>query len=201
MISRRLLRENVGTTLLELMLVAGLITVLLGMSLPMFLTGRENAQVTGAARYLASRIMLARARAAWHGTAVALRFERDPDGYRFQEYLDGNSNGVRSRDVVRGIDSPLGESMRIGEHYPGIRFGLGPAVPPIGSRDTAGAGTDPIRLGESDTLTLSPLGTATSGTLYLRSGAGRQVAVRVLGPTARVRVFVFDVQAATWRVY
>ena len=60
------------------------------------------------------------------------------------------------------------------------------------------AGADPVQLGVADTLTFSPLGTATSGTIYLRSREGRQYAVRVLGATGRTRVLEFRPETASW---
>ena len=46
-------------------------------------------------------------------------------------------------------------------------------------------------IGPAKILTMSPDGTATSGTLYLR-GARSQYAVRVLGATGRTRVLKYD---------
>ena len=58
--------------------------------------------------------------------------------------------------------------------------------------------SDPVRLGRSDTLTFSPFGTATSGTIFLRSEQGRQYAVRVLGATGRTRILEFRHAAGAW---
>jgi hypothetical protein len=67
----------------------------------------------------------------------------------------------------------------------GINEGV-PAPPPdSGILDTE----DPIRFGRSNILSFSPLGTATPGTFYL-AGEGVQAAVRVTGPSARVRLLV-----------
>ena len=188
-----------GTTFVEVLLVAGLLATLVGLSVPMLTTGRDATQLRGAARYVASRIRLARAHAARQGAAVGIWFVEDAEGYRFRTYVDGNDNGVRRADMVRGIDMAIDDVSRVGDRFPGVRIALGPAVPPINERDAAGSGADPIRFGGSDIVSVSPLGTATSGTVYLRSQTGRQAAVRVLGISGRVRVLVFDVDESRWR--
>ena len=72
---------------------------------------------------------------------------------------------------------------------PGVRVGFNPGVPAI-PPDTGILTGDPIRFGTSDTLSFSPLGTATPGTFYL-AGDSAQAAVRVTGGTARVRLMVW----------
>ncbi len=188
-----------GTTFVVVLLVAGLLVTLVGLSVPMLTTGRDATQLRGAARYVASRIRLARAHAARQGAAVGIWFVEDAEGYWFRTYVDGNGNGMRRADMVRGIDMAIDDASRVGDRFPGVRIALGPAVPPINERDAAGGGADPVRFGGSDIVSVSPLGTATSGTVYLRSQTGRQAAVRVLGISGRVRVLVFDVDESRWR--
>jgi hypothetical protein len=49
-------------------------------------------------------------------------------------------------------------------------------------------GDDPLRIGNTSMLTFSPLGSATSGTLYVAGLIrGPQMAIRVFGATGRVR--------------
>ena len=112
--------------------------------------------------------------------------------------MDGDGDGIQLTDVGRGVDRRLGPEQRLGDLYPSVRFELGPSVPAIGG-SSAAAGSDPIRLGQSDILTFGPLGTATSGTLYLRSRSGGQYAVRVLGVTGRLRTLRYDDEAGRWR--
>ena len=94
---------------------------------------------------------------------------------------------------------PIDEETRLGDRFNGVRFELSPVTPAIGAVAPAGIGADPIRLGASDILAVTPLGTATSGTLYLRSREGHQAAVRILGATARARIHQYDFQAGRWR--
>ena len=188
-----------GVTLVEVLLAAALVAVLLGLALPLLTTGRDAVRLLGAARYLASQVAWARSLAVRRGGAVGLRFVPGADGYLLRAYADGNANGVRQADITRGIDEPLGPDFRIGDRFPGVRLALDEAVPPIGGGGGAGADADPVRLGGGETLTVSPLGTTTSGTIYLQSRGGRQAAVRVLGATGRVRVWTFESGGGGWR--
>lgn len=186
-------------TLADGVVGVAVLTILAGMTAPYLAAARERSQALAAARRLAAEAMLARARAVRHGAAVALRFDPDAGGHRFTIFVDGDGDGVHSDDVSRGIDRPLGPEQRLRDAYPGARFELGASTPAVGSTRSAGPNADPIRLGRSDTLTFSPLGTATSGTLYLRGRTGEQHAVRITGATARVRVLSFDAASGAWR--
>ena len=175
-------------TLVDSIVSLGVVTVLAGLAVPFLATAREESQVIAAARYLAAQAMLARSRAAQHGAAVGLRFDRDARGYRYAPYVDGDGDGIRAADVASGVDRPLGPHQRLGDAYPLVRFELDPALPSVTGRPTGNGSADPVRFGAGDTLTFSPLGTATSGSLYLRGRSGRQCALRVLGTTGRIRV-------------
>jgi hypothetical protein len=72
-------------------------------------------------------------------------------------------------------------------------------VPPIdGEGPPLAEGTDPVRTGSSPFLSFSAAGTSSSGTLYLATDGGRQLAVRVFGATGRVRVFEFMPASHRW---
>ena len=47
-------------------------------------------------------------------------------------------------------------------------------------------------------MSFTPLGTASSGTLYLRGRDGSEYAVRVLGATGRTRVLRYEAITRTW---
>ena len=188
-----------GVTLLEVTLAVGLVAVLLGLSLPALTARADAVQLLGAARHLASEVARARALAVRRGAAVGLRFILEDDGYRVRAYVDGNGNGVRQTDIARGIDEPVDSSLRLRDRFPGVRLARNATVPPIGGAVASGADASPVRLGSGTTLTLTPLGTATGGTIYLLSRGGQQAALRVLGATGRVRVMTFETGAGEWR--
>jgi hypothetical protein len=128
-------------------------------------------------------------------TSIALRFVVSTPDYTFAPYADGNGDGVRSLDIGRGIDRPIGASQQLQDHFAGVRFGLMPGTPDADGGYSGG--TEGVRIGTARILTMSPDGTATSGTLYLK-GRQSQYAVRVLGATGRTRVLTFDRGAGTW---
>ena len=92
-------------------------------------------------------------------------------------FLDGNRNGVRTSDIASHVDQPLDEPASLPNLFAGVAIAVSGEL-----------GSDPVRIGSSNLLTFTPLGTATSGTIYVRGRDGSQFAIRVLGATGRVRV-------------
>jgi hypothetical protein len=129
---------------------------------------------------------LARARAVMRSATVALRFDADERGVACGVFVDGNGNGIRVRDIAAGIDEPLEPMTRLSDLFPGVAIGL--------SDETA----DPVQIGSSSVMSFTPLGTATSGTIYLRARDGSQFAVRVLGATGRTRVLRYMPGTKQW---
>jgi hypothetical protein len=149
-----------------------------------------------AARYLAGRIVAARLDALQRSTRIGLRFEPWAGDYTFATYADGNRNGVRTTDIADGTDPQLASRERLGDRFSSVRFGLTAGVPDLDGT-LAGYDADGVRIGIPRILTLAPDGTATSGTLYIR-GTRRQYAIRVLGATARTRLFQYHTGAREW---
>ena len=158
------------------------------MAIPQVLVTIDSSRTIAAARYLSSRLMLARMLAVQRSAAVAIRFDTDSRGYRFATYQDGNGNGVRSLDIAASVDRELEQPVRLFELFPGVDFALAVA-------DGTG---DPIQLSGTSLLTFAPGGTATSGSVYLRGRDGTQYAVRVLGATGRVRILRYDTAQGQW---
>jgi hypothetical protein len=128
-------------------------------------------------------------------TAVALRFEPAGSDYIYAVFEDRNGNGVRTADILAGIDRRISDYERVGYKFAGVRFALLPGTPDADG--VASASEDGVRIGASRILTLTPDGSCTGGTLYLAGRRG-QYAVRALGATGRTRVLRFDPGAATW---
>ncbi len=191
-------RLPAGQSLVELVLTVGLSITLAGIAVPAALAGLDHVRTAGAAHYLAGRFALVRMEAVKRSRAVGIRFERTSAGYRYAVYVDGDGDGIRTADIRRGADTPLGGAETLGDRFPDVRFGLIAGVPEIGSSG-ATSGDDPLRLGRSDILTFTPFGTATPGTVYLRGRGPRQFAVRILGATGRTRVMEYSFGSRTWR--
>lgn len=176
-----------GYTLLELLFVAALLLIVSAIAIPRSLAGLDRTRAASAARYLASRMAVARSQAVMRSAHVALRFEDRRSGVTFRMYVDGNHDGVRTDDIAAGVDAPLDAAVRLGDLYPGAAIAVGPD-----------AGSDPVRVGSSNLLSFTPFGTSTSGSVYVRGRDGSQFAVRVLGATARARVERYVAHSRTW---
>ena len=183
-----------GFTLLELLLTMAVAATLTGLAIPVLSNAADDIRTSMAARYLASRIRSARMDAVRRATSVALRLEPGRADYSVRIYADGNGNGVRSADIDRGLDPPLGAAERLADNFPGVRFGL---VEGASDADGEMSGAEGVRIGIARILTLGPDGTATPGTLYVR-GRRAQYAVRVFGFTGRTRVLWYRAGARTW---
>ncbi len=177
-----------------------LLGVSAALALPSMQSGLEGIRTAAAARHLAALAQSTRVRAVTQSVHVGLRFESAGDGYRYAMYADGDGDGLRARDIRSGVDARLTDFERVGDRFPGVAIGIAADMPGIAGGETLPAGSDPIRFGASDGLTFSPLGTATSGTLYLHHRSGRQLAVRVLGATGRTRILEFDRDTVSWVV-
>jgi len=122
-----------------------------------------------------------RARAAAEARYVGVVFEEESGNPVFSIYGDGNHNGIRRRDISGGEDGRLREPYRLNETFPGVVYGSEPT----------GAGVPSLpglRIGRSQILSFSPLGSSTSGTLFLSNQYGLVYAVIVYGATGRVRI-------------
>jgi hypothetical protein len=124
------------------------------------------------------------------GAAIAFRFDQSERGFTFTMFQDGNNDGVRTADIQAGVDRLIDPARSLEEQFPGADIGVATSSPV----------TDPVQIGSTNLLTFTPLGTATSGTVYIRDREGTQWAVRVLGATGRTRVLRYDSRARTWRV-
>lgn len=181
---------------MELIFIVAVMTTLAGIAVPAILTNLDDARTAAAARYLASTARLARTQAVTRSAAVGIHFEKHGNSYRLAMYVDGNFNGIRTADITGGIDRMIRAPERIEDQFPGVAFGIADGV--LGGGGSAAGGADPIRLGRGDIMTFTPIGTATSGTVYIRSRTGHQYAVRILGATGRTRILEFDWGAGVW---
>ena len=184
-----------GFTLIELMFALALSVVLVGVAIPVGADAVDDMRTRAAARYVSGRIASSRIGAINRSRAIGLRFGPGSPDYQFGAYVDGNGNGLRTVEIQGGTDVPLGASRQLGTDFRGVRFGLTIGIPDVdGVRNT---NSDGVRIGTPKILTLSPDGTATSGTLYVQ-GARAQYAVRVLGATGRTRVLKYEPGSRSW---
>ncbi len=177
-----------GFSLVELIVVVGIVMLMAAVAFPMFRPMFADAHLMGAARSFSSKFRLARSIAARRNVYTAIRFEPRGDEIWYSVYQDGNHNGVLSVDIAAGRDVRVAGPFPLTTGAADVRVAINPNTPAPPGESGLLSG-DPIRFGRSDILSFSPLGTATPGTLYL-AGDSAQAAVRVVGGTARTRLLV-----------
>lgn len=176
-----------GYSLLELLVALGILLVLGSVALPNVIGYRQEMALLGAAQGFRSEFMKARSIATKKNTQTAIRFEKGPDGLTmFSTYIDGNFNGVLSRDIEEGIDLRIAGPFRLDAGHSGVDVGT---LPDVTAPEGGPLGAEPIRFGSARMVSFSPLGTGTPGTFYLRTRSS-MVGVRVTGGSARVRIMI-----------
>lgn len=189
--------RTAGYSLVEMVVTLAAIVALAALATPSLLAARDEARARSAAGHLGSLLHLARVEALKRHVHVALRFDPADDDFLYAMYADGNGNGVRTSDIQDGADARIRPPERLAQQCPGVRFAVDAGVVGL-EGESLGAG-GPVRVGTSRMVSFSPLGTSTSGTIYLLGRAHRQLAVRVLGPTGRIRTFEYNHRTSTWR--
>ena len=181
-------RDGGGYTFLEILFTSALVCLLAGISVPSIVTVVDRSRGAGAARYLATRIALARARAVARSATVALHFHEGDRGVSFAMIEDGNGDGVRTRDIDQRIDRVIEDRVLLSDLFPGAAIGVAAGSP----------ATDAVALSGTTILSFTPEGTATSGSVYVVGRDGTQWVVRVLGVTARARVLRYERTTKAW---
>jgi len=194
-------RSRQGFTLTELVVTLSLFSLALTLGVPLLWRSSAKLRLDLAAAELTSVLRKARTAAVARGANVAVKFRPQPEGRAtYTLYQDMDGDGVRNRDIDRGIDLPLGPPQTLEHLGRGIRFGF-PDQPdlidPSGERIRHRG--DPIRFNRSDLASFGPLGTATPGSLYLTDARGDFLVVRVLGRTGKVRTLTWDPPSRSWK--
>lgn len=190
--------EYRGYSLLELMAVMTLGVTLTAAALPEYLAAVDAVRASGAVHHISGRLQRARMEAVVRSAMVGVQFTQTSAGYSYAVFVDGNRNGVLTRDIQRGVDRLIASAERLPEQFSGVEFGAIPGVPPVDPGGTP-PGTDPIRLGSGNIATFSALGTSSSGTVYIRSRRDVQYAVRIFGETGKTRMLKFDPRTGQWK--
>jgi type II secretory pathway pseudopilin PulG len=188
-----------GYSFLELMMVVALGVTVSAAAVPQYLAALDEVRASGAAYHVSARLQRARMEAVRRSAMVGLQITQAPDGrYTYGLYVDGNRNGVLSLDIQHRVDRSIAADERLADQFTGVDFGVVPGLPPI---DAGGAapGADPIHLGAGSIASFSAAGTATSGTVYIRSRRNAQYAVRIFGETGKTRMLKFEPRARKWR--
>lgn len=194
-------RDEGGFSLVEAALVLMLLGLFVTVSAPLGAQALSRARVVAATAEMGQTFARLRAEAIAEHRRVGLRFRTVAGRTTFAAYADGDGDGVRADDIANGTDPLLEPERDLPSRYEGIDFGLLPvAVPDVPPQSGAlPPGTDPIRFGSTDTVTFTPSGTASTGTLFLSDGRDTVMAVVLYGHTGRIRTWRLDRSVGQWR--
>lgn len=190
--------DDRGVALIDVVVASALCAVMAAVAVPVVGGTLERERTIVGAQYLAGQLQRARLDSLRRARAVAVRLEVIGDRTQLQLFADGNGNGVLQRDIDRGLDTPLAPALFLDDQARDISLRVNQSILDVAGAATIAPGDDPLRIGNTALLTFSPLGTATSGTLYVAARRGPQMAIRVFGATGRVRILMFDAQARQW---
>ena len=193
------MRRSRGFSLTEALAGLAVAAILAAMAVPSVQAMTGRARCGAAARVLSQTFYELRWRSAAQGLAHGMLFDEDDAGWLWWVVRDGNGNGIRRAEVGAGTDSILSGPHRLEDRVSRVKLALPaggvPRIPP--GRGRLG-GSHPVRFGSSRMVVFSPLGTSSSGTLYLTDGHDGPWAVRLYGRTTRISVWRFRPQTGRW---
>ena len=187
-----------GVALVDIVAALALILVVTAMAVPVIGGTLDRDHTIVGAQHLAGQLQRARMESLKRSVAVAVRLEIVGDRATARLYVDGNGNGVLQREIDRGTDPPLAGVEWLDAHARDVSLRVNQSVTDAGGSGSLEPGSDPLRIGRTALVTFSPVGSSSSGTLYVAAHRGPQMAIRVYGASGRVRVLMFDARTRQW---
>jgi len=175
-----------GQSLAELVVVLAIIGLALGATATTAGSARKRIALAAATSELRAVFMSTRALAVAHDRNVAIRFQPAGSQWSWTIYEDGDRDGVRNDDIVRGVDFPLARTRLF--QYPPVRIGV-PQIPiPDPATGNPLSLRLPVRFGTSMLCSFSRAGEATNGSIVLTDGESATV-IQVGGTSALIQVW------------
>lgn len=190
--------ETGGAALIDIIVATSLCVLMTAIAVPVIGGTLDRERTVIGAQFLAGQLQRARLESLKRARSVAVRLQMTEGRTQLRLFADGNGNGVLQRDIDRGIDLPLTPEEWLDDRARDISLRINQEISDVAGATTLAPGDDPLRIGNTSILTFSPLGSATSGTLYVAAHQGPQMAIRVFGATGRVRVLMFDARTRQW---
>jgi type II secretory pathway pseudopilin PulG len=187
-----------GVALIDTICSLAVVGILAAIAVPIVAGSLERERATVGARVLAGYAQRARFEALRRAAVVALQIDTSGGRTRFTLHVDGNGNGVLQRDIDSGTDAAISGVEWLDQHARGVALRINQPIPDIGGGLPLKPGDNPLRIGRTTLLSFSPLGSSTSGTLYVSAPQGPQLAIRVYGATGRTRLLTFDTISQRW---
>ena len=195
---RRRFGATRGAALIDIIVSTSIGVVMAAVAVPVIGGTMDRERTIIGARYLAGQLQRARLESLKRARSVAVRIEMTGERTALRLFADGNGNGVLQRDIDRGVDLPLTPQVWLEDEARDVSLRINQDVTEISGAAMLAPGDDPLRIGNTSLLAFSPVGGATSGTLYVAAQRGPQMAIRVFGATGRVRVLMFDARTRQW---
>lgn len=190
--------DDTGASVIEIALVLGLVLVVAAAGLEALRALKTRQAGQAAARALLHDLQEVALRARTTGRARGVRLTMGGGQALWEEFEDGNANGIRTAEIEAGID-PASGPPRPAFRNAGATLAIVKLVPTTDHAGVLAAGSLPIRFGISPLIVFTPRRTASSGSIYVAGDDTRQYAIRVLGTTQRWRLLCLDEQAFLWR--
>ena len=190
--------DTTGAALIDIIVSTSLCFVMMAIAVPVIGGTLDRERTIIGAQHLAGQLRRARLESLNRARPVAVRVDVVGDRTRLQLFADGNGNGVLQRDIDRGIDLPLAPAEWLDDQARDVSLRINQEAVDVSGAVTLEPGDDPLRIGNTSLLSFSPVGSATSGTLYVAAHRGPQMAIRVFGATGRVRVLMFEARTRQW---
>ena len=180
-------KKNYGFTLLETLIVIGIIGITAVIATPSIIAMLRNIRVNGAAKNLMSELMLAKFRAISENNKYIVTF--DTTNNSFSIYDDNDNDGVADTNE-------LYKTVNIGTDYPDVRYGYISGT--IGAGGTVIASSITFS-GTPPSITFNTDGTANkNGTVYMilsqditASRQNRMKAITVI-TTGRIKSYRYE---------
>lgn len=189
-----------GVTLVEVLAVLAIAATVGVLVAPGATHLQASVSMRSATSETTTAFSLARAYAIRRGVYVGLKFRKNGDRYEWTVYRDGNGNGIRTVDIDRGIDRPVGLFFPWSRNdvRPGILTGT-PVPDPSDPDKNLDRLDDPIRFNSSDICSFSPLGESTSGSVFLWDSMDRMGVVRIFGRRAKIHTLYYRRGETSWK--
>ena len=192
---------NSGMSLIEILLVLAVLAIVVAITIPDLAEIRGAAALGAASSRLKGLLFRCRAYAILNSRATAVVFEHRDDGsWRCFIAVDGDGDGIRTRDINGLIDPVVGEVLHLDGGGAGLGILQGEFVPdPSGRGRLRGDLDDPVRAGRGNIITFTARSTATPASIYLTDHRARMRVLRVYGGTGRVISRVWRSGWPKWR--
>jgi len=188
-------------SLIEALLVVAVFAIAVTVALPDLVEIQRAAALSAVASQLKGLLFRCRAYAVMNARATAAVFEQRSDGsWRCFIAVDGDGDGIRTRDIRALVDPVVGEILHFEAGGAGLGILQGEFVPdPSGRGRLRGNLSDPLRAGRGNIITFTPRGTASPASIYLTDHRARMRVLRIYGGTGRVISRVWRSGWSEWR--